>query len=282
MEVFQRVKNRIPRGELWISGEIFKGLALEIKQESLITLNKILDADMCFFSYSSPLQNIPAGSGEMSLLIEKARASGLICGVTVDGPFERLVRDYGFMEVIKWFHRPGRLVELLKKNAALAAAELRAADNAGADFLILCDDIAYNRGLYFSPDHFRSLLLPLYRELRNYIRNHKPVGFHSDGNIESVIDDLIDGGFSIFSLEPEAMDLGKICRRLPGDAFILSGIKAAWLMEPDPNNSKDREIVAYISDLKQGCRLILASACGLYDLQSLERLKRIYRLVESC
>nr|WP_279221025.1 uroporphyrinogen decarboxylase family protein [Desulfofundulus salinum] len=215
----------------------------------------------------------------MSHLIKKAHASGLVCGVTVDGPFERTVREHGFMEVIKWFCKPDRLEEQLEKNAALAATELEAADNAGADLLLLCDDIAYTQGLYFSPEQFRSILLPFYRRLRNTISGDKLMGFHSDGNIESIISFLVEEGYSVFSLEPEAMRLVDLCRRLPENVIILSGIKAGWLMGPDPDDNEEAEMLQYINNLKNSCKLILASSCGLYNIRSLEKLKKIYRLV---
>ncbi len=277
--LLQKTKRKIPRGELWISGEIPRELGLEQTQESLITLSASIGADICFLSYTSPVQSLPVNSGEMSLLIKKAHASGLVCGVTVDGPFERTVREHGFMEVIKWFCKPDRLVEQLEKNAALATTELEAADNAGADLLLLCDDIAYTQGLYFSPGQFRSILLPLYRRLRNSISSDKLMGFHSDGNIESIIISLIQEGYSALSLEPEAMDLVGLCRRLPENVIILSGIKAGWLMGPDPDNNEKAEMLQYINNLKNSCKLILASSCGLPDIHSLERLKKIYRLV---
>ncbi|NHM27267.1 hypothetical protein G7K71_09770 [Desulfofundulus sp. TPOSR] len=277
--ILEKIKRKIPRGELWISGEILRELGLEQTQESLITLSTSIGADICFFSYTSPVQSLPVNSGEMSLLIKKAHALGLVCGVAVDGPFERTVREHGFMEVIKWFYNPDRLEEQLKKNTALAATELEAADNAGADLLLLCDDIAYTQGLYFSPEQFRSILLPLYRRLRNTISGDKLMGFHSDGNIESIIISLIQEGYSAYSLEPEAMHLVELCRRLPENVIILSGIKAGWLMGPDPDDNEEAEMLQYINDLKNSCKLILASSCGLPDIRSLERLKKIYRLV---
>jgi len=281
--LFQKMR-KTPRGELWISEKILKELGLELTQESLITVSKSIGADICFFSYTSPIQSLPVNSKEMSLLIKKAHDLNLACGVTVDGPFERTVREYGFTEVIKMFYKPDYLKEHLERNTALAAAELKVAVNAGADLLILCDDIAYNRGLYFSPEQFKTVLLPLYHRLRNLINGDKLIGFHSDGNIESIITTLIKEGYSVFSLEPEAMQLVELCRKLPENVIILSGIKAEWLMGPHSGNgdgdNEVTEIIQYIADLKKSCQLVLASSCGLSDIQSLERLKEIYRQVE--
>ncbi|MGQ9558792.1 MAG: uroporphyrinogen decarboxylase family protein, partial [Desulfurispora sp.] len=91
-------KSKIPRGELWIAGEVLSSLGLSPEQESLITLAAHLGTDYCFFSYTSPLESLPLQGGAMERLVQKAHAAGLRCGVTVDGPFERAVAAQGFME----------------------------------------------------------------------------------------------------------------------------------------------------------------------------------------
>lgn len=276
-------KNITPaRGELWISGELLLELGFEKKQESLINLSLNIGADICFFSYTSPIEPLSVVSDNMSLLVQKAHSLNLSCGVAVDGPFERTVGEYGFIEVMKWFYETEQLKKELEKNAAIAAEELRAAEEAGADMFILCDDIAYARGLYFSPEHYKSLLLPYYQSLRKILKPFKPVGFHSDGNIQPVIGTLIDSGYSVFSLEPEAVPLMELIPALPSNVVILSGIKAGWLMGPGTIDDSLPEINEFIYNIKHryGRNFIMASSCGVSDMQSLERLKVIYGLLD--
>ena len=267
------------RGELWIAEEVLKGLGLARSQHSLIDLAAGLEADICFFSYSSPIRAVAVDSGEMAELIEKGHGLGLACGVAVDGPFERLVGQMGFMEVMGLFANGNALKEALQKNVLAAEKELAAAAGAGADLLVLCDDIAYNRGLYFSPGHYNAFILPLYRRLRGAVSAGAPLGFHSDGNIESIMAGFYNEGYSLFSVEPEAMNLIDLSSRLPGDVVIIAGIKADWLVGPDFGQRETGEIKDYISTLARGRRIILSSACGIPHLPALERLKGIYRLL---
>ena len=279
--LLKRTKGRIPRGELFIAREVLKELGREQTRESLITLCAEISADLCFLSYGGPFGEMSVHSEEMGLLVEKVHSLGMLCGIAVDGPFERAAGEYGFLEVLRWFGDPPRLQDHLEKSAQEAAAELAAAGNAGADLLVLCDDVAYSRGLYFSPAQFAEILLPFYRRLKKEAGDCRPVGFHSDGNVAPVVPLLVEAGYTFFSLEPEAVPLADLGRRLPEGAFILSGIKAQWLMGPEPEEreEEEKEIIRYITGLKNACRLVLASACGLSGARSLERLKKIYALV---
>ncbi|GBF32362.1 uroporphyrinogen-III [Desulfocucumis palustris] len=275
-----KMKNKIPRGELWISAETLEVLGLGQSQDSLIDFSINIGADICFFSFTSPIQNLPVDSEKMGRIVGKAHEFNLACGVTVDGPFERAVREHGFIEVIKWFKKVDLLKEHLEKESQLAAREMEEAAKAGADLLILCDDIAYNKGLYFSPVQFVNILIPFYREIISAVKNGRVMGFHSDGNVWPVITPLLEEGFSVFSLEPEAVDLHELSLRLPEDVIILSGIKSGWLMGPGPEDADPPEVEQYIDNIKRNCKLILASSCGLTGYKSLERLKRIYRLAD--
>ncbi len=279
--LLQKMKNKIPRGELWISAETLEVLGLERSQESLIDFSINICADICFFSYTNPIQNLPVDSEKMSLLVSKAHKFNLACGVTVDGPFERAVREHGFMEVIKWFNKVDLLKEHLEKESELAAREMEEADKAGADLLILCDDIAYSRGLYFSPVQFVNILLPYYRSIISRVKQSKVIGFHSDGDVWPIITPLVEEGFSVFSLEPEAVDLQELSFRFPQDVIILSGIKSGWLMGPGPDECDMSEVTQYVDNILKNCKLILASTCGIAGYESVERLKRIYKLTDS-
>ncbi|WP_027364519.1 uroporphyrinogen decarboxylase family protein [Desulfotruncus alcoholivorax] len=275
----EKKKSRVPRGELWISGTILEELGLERTQKSIVVLSSEIDADICFLSYTGPVQQLPVESKEMEFNIKKAHDLELLCGVTVDGPFERIVKEHGFLETMKLFYNEKTLNIQLEKHTAVAAAELAAAEKAGADLLILCDDIAYTRGLYFSPHKFKSNILPLYQRLRNLVKE-TAMGFHSDGNVESILDFMIDQGYSVFSLEPEAMDLITLSRALPENITLLSGIKAEWLMGTDDIIYKNqKEILNYVENLSDGCSLILSSLCGLSNVPSLNNLKLLYDML---
>jgi uroporphyrinogen decarboxylase len=80
----------------------------------------------------------------------------------------------------------------------------------GVDMLWLSDDIGGQHSLLMSPETFRELIKPklgfMIQEFKNKNKNLK-VAFHSDGNIEPVIDDLIEIGVDILNpIQPESID----------------------------------------------------------------------------
>lgn len=87
-----------------------------------------------------------------------------------------------------------------------------------------------------------------------------PVGFHSDGDLSSIIPGLVGTGFSYFSLEPETKDLKQILSNYKSQVFIMSGIRADWLYG---NNTADKPTTDFPGKLpvllKQG-KLVLSSS----------------------
>jgi len=68
--------------------------------------------------------------------------------------------------------------------------------NAGAHGIILADDLAYDHGPFLNPLILREVLFPSYRLFINRLQQHKvPVFFHCDGNLETLMEDIITLGF---------------------------------------------------------------------------------------
>jgi uroporphyrinogen decarboxylase len=80
------------------------------------------------------------------------------------------------------------------------------------DFLWCGDDIAFKTSTYVSPQLFRELLLPGFRQAAAQIS--KPWIFHSDGNLMPILDDLLGLGMNgLHPIEPETMNLAELKRR---------------------------------------------------------------------
>lgn len=86
------------------------------------------------------------------------------------------------------------------------------------------DDLAGTAGLLVSAEHFRRFVFPWYARMGRICRQlDKPMIFHSDGDISSVLDDLVAAGFSgLHPIDPKAMDIVDLKRRY-GDRLALIG-----------------------------------------------------------
>ena len=81
--------------------------------------------------------------------------------------------------------------QIIKHNIEIAKEAVRI----DADIIASGDDYADNSGLIMSPQTFRELLLPSFRELVAKVKEDGSFFIkHTDGNIMAIIEDLIDSG----------------------------------------------------------------------------------------
>lgn len=115
----------------------------------------------------------------------------------------------------------------LYEDADLASALLDTVNNtmiesarrlagAGVDILELGDDVGSQRAMLMSPDTWRRWFKPRLAEVIRAGKAVRPdllVFYHSDGNIEPIIPDLIEIGLDVLNpVQPECMEPGRIKR----------------------------------------------------------------------
>jgi len=86
------------------------------------------------------------------------------------------------------------------------------------------DDIAYNRGTLVSPKFLRQYWFPWFEKTGELVKGHGlPFLYHSDGNLEEIIDDLIAAGLdALHPIQPNAMDIRDLKKKV-GDKLCLMG-----------------------------------------------------------
>ena len=114
------------------------------------------------------------------------------------------------------------LDRLTERNLAIAQAGARA----GCDILYTGDDVANQNALMFSPEQWRRFMKARWAKVYAAARAIKPdieIWYHSDGNIEAIIPELIEIGVTILNpVQPECMDLVRIKQKW-GDRLVLDG-----------------------------------------------------------
>lgn len=127
------------------------------------------------------------------------------------------------------------------------------------------DDIAFHSGPLFSPVWLKEHLFPrLARVISAYHRKGIKVMFHSDGNLNPILDDLVEAG--IDGLNPieilAGMDVGEIHKRYP-HLFMAGGIDVSQLLSfGTPVKIKDA--VKKAIDDAQG-RLMVGSSTEIHS-----------------
>ncbi len=129
----------------------------------------------------------------------------------------------------------------------------------------LGDDIAFNSTTMLQPAWMRRHYFPrLERVIEAYHRRGIRVLFHSDGNLNGILDDLVEAG--IDGLNPieamAAMDVGDIHRRYP-HLFLAGGIDVSQLL-PLGTPAEIEDEVRRSIDAAEG-RLLVGSSTELND-----------------
>ena len=183
--------------------------------------------------------------------------------------FETAWRMRGFEQfMIDLIENPPLVDYLLEQLTAMHLALSVALVRAGIDILALDDDIAEYTRLLISPAMWRRYFKPRFQTIIDACRAVNPdvfIFWHSDGNIEPVIGDLIEIGVNVLNpVQPDAMDPAAIKRQY-GDRLALWGTvgtaqRWAWA---SPESIR-AEVHERITTVGAGGGLIISPA---YDLE---------------
>jgi hypothetical protein len=265
------------RGELWMNREVLGALGFNDDLKGRIAFLSSIGADTCFLPWNDSLS-----SADLKQMREQTSQAGFALGITIDGPFQRLAQKEDLMSLLLQLGRePHHLLLPLSQETERTAVIVEKAASAGIELVILGEDIACHRTLYFSPALFTEILLPCYRSLIKILPSkHFALGWHSDGDVSAILSDLVDCGFRFFSLEAECVDLLAFKRTHGPRVTLVGGLRTDWLHADLTDLHPAQQCLSEIRSLAKEGGFILSSSCGLYDLAFPHRLKRIYRLLD--
>ena len=195
-----------------------------------------------FFGYISPLRNATSlkeieeypmedlsqwDDSHMAAAVEEAHAGGRYVIAGIGHIYENAWQIRGYEEfLIDTIERPAWAEAMLDHLARQNMIKCTAAARAGADCLHCGDDVANQGALMFSKDTWKKLMLSRWAKIWAASREIKPdihIFYHSDGNIMSIVEELVDAGVDILNpLQPECLDIDEVVRRV-GDRAALDG-----------------------------------------------------------
>lgn len=195
-----------------------------------------------------PFPNVDGWTEDhMAAEVEAAHAAGRVAVCWVGHMYESAWQMRGYeeflMDMMAAPEIPDHILELLcVRNTRVAEAAARA----GADLLISGDDVASQRALMFDPDVWRKFIKSRWARVYAAARTIKPdmqIWYHSDGNIEAIIPELIDIGVTILNpVQPECMDLLKLKREY-GKHLVFDGTVGTQTTMPFGTPEEVRRVV---------------------------------------
>ncbi len=140
------------------------------------------------------------------------------------------------------------------------------------DVFYVSDDLAFKTNPFVSPMHMERFFMPYMRKVASRIE--KPWAFHSCGNINPILDDLLSLGMSgISNLEPGPMDIFQL-KKDYGDKFCLIGnIDMHYTLTRGTPEETSEEVRAKIEKVAPGGGYIMATANGLAKYCKPENIK---------
>jgi len=271
-----------PRGELWIGTTVFE----ERQMEDDINAHLGLCLEMGMDLVSVPIGEPRASHYEYRLFnpvdIEKAARSDLFVVAVLSGPLQRVVEKRGLRQALEDVGRDtDEIREALQDEAQEVGCLIDMCTERGADAVVMADDLAYNRATFISPTMFRQLVYPFYRELVDKVHHREAYAvLHSDGNIASIVPDIVSSGFDGLSCQEECLDLLSIKQTYSTQLTLLAGLSCELLNANSLTSRRKQQFVEWIKALNQGGGLIISSSSGLHSSRMLLNARRLYHLAD--
>jgi uroporphyrinogen decarboxylase len=121
-----------------------------------------------------------------------------------------------------------------EQKTQVALAKFGELAEAGADFIHVVNDVAFNSGPFISPAQFAEFVTPYLRRQVQHIRSLGVIPFvHTDGNIMPILDDYLALGAACFqSVDPMAgMDIAEVKRRTYGRMALMGNVQCSLLQD---------------------------------------------------
>jgi uroporphyrinogen decarboxylase len=109
--------------------------------------------------------------------------------------------------------------------------------DAGADFIFLPHDVAFNAGPFISPGQFALFVAPYWSRLVRRVKERSALAFiHTDGQIMPILDQLVGlGADCLQSIDPMAgVDIAQVKRLTYGKLALMGNVQCNLLQDGPP------------------------------------------------
>ncbi len=130
--------------------------------------------------------------------------------------------------------QPEEIRRIADEKTARAIETIKPLVDAGAEFIHLVNDVAFNAGPFISPAQFSEFITPQLKRQVDFIKSQGVIPFvHTDGNIDTILDDYLSLGAACFqSVDPMAgMDIAKTKQRCQGKMALMGNVQCNLLQD---------------------------------------------------
>ncbi len=227
-------------------------------------------------------ERVPPAAAAIERYHERDLAVGGALATTI---FEVAWQMRGMEELLLDFAlRPELAAYLLDRITTIRRRQARLLAEAGVDILVLGDDVSMQTGMLMSPatwrTWFQGRMAAIITEARA-VKPGLPIFYHSDGNPEAIIPELIEIGVTILNpVQPECIDPVLVKRRY-GDRLALWGTIGTQTTMPFGTPEQVRaEVKRRIETVGQDGGLVLGPTHSLEPDVPWENIVALYEAIE--
>jgi hypothetical protein len=184
----------LPRGELFVNRDL---LDRYFNRNHMNYLSQLESAAMIPGLSALGIDLNPGRPQSFFSGLHRSRLQELFLIGWLNGPVSRLIEEQGFIPAMLALHEePSRFSSLAETLLNQFEEEVKHARQHGLSGLALADDIAGNRGLFFSTEFFLEVIEPVYQKIAAIIKGGGLYSFfHSDGDIRKIVTSFIQAGY---------------------------------------------------------------------------------------
>ena len=171
---------------------------------------------------------------------------------------ECLTRLIGQQNFMLWMGLyPERMGQVINRIGAFylecAKAELKAGEGL-LDGFVVWGDVAYKKGMFFSPDYWREYFKPwVAKMVEEAHRRNLPVIYHGCGNVHAIFQDFVDIGVDGYNPLEAKADMDAVdLKRQYGDSIGFCGNSDIQVWERGDPDEVKREVLHRLNAAKGG------------------------------
>ncbi len=152
---------------------------------------------------SNGLGGVDWAAFEAEVAAQRARGEMTYGDLRHGHTFQQLCDIRGYMDTLMDLTDGEEAVQtLLERLCQFNLAQIHHFLKADVDMVRIPEDLGMQNGPMISPQLFRQYIKPLYQRMLSPVRAAgKIIHMHSDGDIRTLVDDIIDGGVDIINLQ---------------------------------------------------------------------------------
>ncbi|MCC6443456.1 MAG: hypothetical protein IT210_08365 [Armatimonadetes bacterium] len=207
---------------------------------------------------------------------------GRVVTVQTPGVFECSTGMLGLQEsLMNLALEPEKMAALFDRIAAWAVKYIDNCLDIGVDVIHVSDDWGMNNALLFRPKVWWEMIFPATRTIARHVkRREAPLSLHSDGDVTSVLDGIVELGFDI--LHPVQVSAGmnqkEVKERFAPKLTVCGGLDVRTTLGRGQPERTRQEIIETMRAVKPGGGFIFNTSHMVQPDTPLEEVEMVYAL----